>query len=369
MKTRLKQSENWFVQLRLLDVELTSVYCGLDYEFANIRCIKNSGEEVVFDCHRDRLWQLAMELGKLFANEHWSLVGITLEPADATAEQANSKPLYSLVDFYHHFVTPWMADAILDRQLSCYTQPLVSAQRLNQVVAQEYFLQLEDQDRESVHARDLFSFAQQYGLHENLHWATVENCFTHCFEQAPGRKALVSVDPCNFYRPEYLWTEILEALAENAYDGNPVVFEISMNAAYDPRMVGQFANRIRQYGFQLALNEWGQPNNSNLSLNLVRPKYVKISRELTKRAPSDPSCQKLVAGMVNTAKDLEMLVIAEGIENQEERDCAIESGFDWLQGNHLGEPVVAHPSHTSSGLFLQARSLQVENRTLFGRCQ
>jgi EAL domain-containing protein (putative c-di-GMP-specific phosphodiesterase class I) len=48
--------------------------------------------------------------------------------------------------------------------------------------------------------------------------------------------------------------------------------------------------------------------------------------------------QKLVGSMAALCRDMGIIVVAEGIETSEERDCILELGCDLLQGYRFARP-------------------------------
>ena len=53
--------------------------------------------------------------------------------------------------------------------------------------------------------------------------------------------------------------------------------------------------------------------------------------------------QKVVRSMTALSKDMGMVVVAEGVETTEERDCLVELGCDLLQGFLFAKPGRAFP--------------------------
>ena len=60
--------------------------------------------------------------------------------------------------------------------------------------------------------------------------------------------------------------------------------------------------------------------------------------QLVRGVDADPIKQKLVASMTGLCKELGILVVAEGVETQNERDALAKLGCDLLQGFLIGRP-------------------------------
>lgn len=104
----------------------------------------------------------------------------------------------------------------------------------------------------------------------------------------------------------------------------------------------RFANSIlrglRDKGVALALDDFGA-GYSNFSYILsLDPDVVKIDRELVAGAVIGSKQQKLLASLTSLCRDQGAMVIAEGIETEEELQAVIASGIPLAQGYYLGRP-------------------------------
>jgi EAL domain-containing protein (putative c-di-GMP-specific phosphodiesterase class I) len=93
---------------------------------------------------------------------------------------------------------------------------------------------------------------------------------------------------------------------------------------------------------------------SNLKRILdLQPKIVKLDRELIVNLDRNPRQQKLVSGIVRMCVDLDALVVAEGIETDEEFCVLREIGVHYGQGYLFARPAYPMPQITwppSSGV-------------------
>jgi EAL domain-containing protein (putative c-di-GMP-specific phosphodiesterase class I) len=70
----------------------------------------------------------------------------------------------------------------------------------------------------------------------------------------------------------------------------------------------------------------------------LEPEVVKADMSLVRGIESSPVKQKLLGAIVALANDLQIRLIAEGIETPAERDCVTALGADALQGYLLAKP-------------------------------
>jgi PAS domain S-box-containing protein len=73
----------------------------------------------------------------------------------------------------------------------------------------------------------------------------------------------------------------------------------------------------------------------------LAPSHVKLDRALVARIDTDPARQALVAGLVHFATEIEVMLIAEGVETEAERQVLLRLGVHVGQGYLLGRPAPA----------------------------
>jgi len=73
----------------------------------------------------------------------------------------------------------------------------------------------------------------------------------------------------------------------------------------------------------------------------LAPSHVKLDRALVARIDDDPARQALVTGLVHFAREIEVMLIAEGVETASERDTLLKLGVNVGQGYFFGRPAPA----------------------------
>ena len=118
-----------------------------------------------------------------------------------------------------------------------------------------------------------------------------------------------------------------------------VVLEITERAALDrvkdvqPRIL-----TLREMGYRIALDDLGAGYAGLNSFAQLQPDVVKLDMSLVRDVNREPTKFRLVRSMVKLCGELGMLVVAEGIENERERDSLLEAGCDLLQGYLFARP-------------------------------
>ncbi|MFW5741424.1 MAG: EAL domain-containing protein [Myxococcota bacterium] len=100
---------------------------------------------------------------------------------------------------------------------------------------------------------------------------------------------------------------------------------------------------LRGVGFRIAVDDLGAGYAGLTSLATLQPEIVKIDMSLIRDVHTDSTRRRLVKSLTGACKEMDILVVAEGIETAEERDTVVELGCDLLQGFRFARPGRAFP--------------------------
>ena len=96
---------------------------------------------------------------------------------------------------------------------------------------------------------------------------------------------------------------------------------------------------IQKWGGRFALDDFGTGYNSEYALLAIQPDIVKIDRSITNGCDKDISRRMIIKNLVKLARTKQVLVLAEGVETEEEMKTVISCGVDLLQGYYLAHPL------------------------------
>ena len=102
--------------------------------------------------------------------------------------------------------------------------------------------------------------------------------------------------------------------------------------------VYNFCVKVRSYGLKVALDDFGS-GYSNFSHILHLPvDYIKIDATLISNIDRDHNSRLMVETIVDLAKKLHVMTIAEFVSSKEILEVVTEIGVDYAQGYYLGKP-------------------------------
>lgn len=96
--------------------------------------------------------------------------------------------------------------------------------------------------------------------------------------------------------------------------------------------------RLRGLGFRIALDDLGAGYSGLSSFATLQPEVVKYDMSLVRGVEGSPTRRKVISSMTGLFAEMEMQVVAEGVETEAERDTLIELGVDLLQGYLFAKP-------------------------------
>ena len=145
--------------------------------------------------------------------------------------------------------------------------------------------------------------------------------------------------PNAVYRPETCIRATLEAAERFQFPTGRILFEVTEGERVDDpkHLIGIFAEYHR-HGFKVAIDDFGA---GYAGLNLLaefQPDYLKLDMALTRDVDKDRARRAIVRGVLSVAKELDIQVIAEGVESLGEYQCLRDLGVTLFQGYLFARP-------------------------------
>ena len=147
--------------------------------------------------------------------------------------------------------------------------------------------------------------------------------------------------PNAVYMPEACIQRTLQAAEEFGFPTERIIFEVTEGEEVQdrPHLVNIF-REYRRFGFQTAIDDFGA---GYAGLNLLaeyQPHIIKIDMDLVRGIDASHAKQAIVRGIVAICRELDVKVLAEGIETAAERDTLRGAGIDLMQGYLFCKPAL-----------------------------
>jgi EAL domain-containing protein (putative c-di-GMP-specific phosphodiesterase class I) len=148
----------------------------------------------------------------------------------------------------------------------------------------------------------------------------------------------------NLHPKDLLDDDLFAVTASLSRIAHRVVLEVTERAPLDGiRDVTSRVARLRDIGFRIAVDDIGAGYAGLSSIAQLEPDVVKIDMAMVRHIDVEPTKQKLVSAMAKLCQEMNVRVIAEGVETTAERDTLAALGCDLMQGYFFARPSLPFP--------------------------
>jgi EAL domain-containing protein (putative c-di-GMP-specific phosphodiesterase class I)/DNA-binding response OmpR family regulator len=194
-------------------------------------------------------------------------------------------------------------------------------------------------DRTTPEAR--FADARRWGLEAELTEAVIRRTLRDARDLPIGPAVSINIAP-------RLLLERPQILARATAADRSVIVELTEHEAVTDYAALRWA--IDRLEFEVAVDDAGSGYSSLRHILQLRPAYVKLDLSWVRELDRDPLRQALVAALAHFAASAGCLIVAEGVETQEELEAVITLGIPLGQGYFFAMPSrVATIAHASDG--------------------
>jgi EAL domain-containing protein (putative c-di-GMP-specific phosphodiesterase class I) len=133
---------------------------------------------------------------------------------------------------------------------------------------------------------------------------------------------------------------VTQVLAETGVDPSGMILELTETMFLEdtPRVLAVLED-IRGLGINLCLDDFGAGYSCLIYLKRFPFSVVKIDRSFMADIASDPGTRTIVAAIIHLSHELNLSVVAEGIETQQQLEHVRALGADRVQGYFLSRPL------------------------------
>lgn len=157
------------------------------------------------------------------------------------------------------------------------------------------------------------------------------------------RDAVISINASVKELADPVWLDgLLDMVRAAGVPPGQLEIEVTETAVMEnlDRTAGVLAH-LRASGVKVAIDDFGAGYASLSYLKHLPADLIKIDQGFIRDLADSRRSRHIVAAVINLAHDLEMEVVAEGVENATTADILVEIGCDIGQGWHFGRPMDA----------------------------
>jgi diguanylate cyclase (GGDEF)-like protein/PAS domain S-box-containing protein len=230
--------------------------------------------------------------------------------------------------------------ALDEDRLVLHAQPVVETAS-GAMTQHELLIRMLDLDGALIEPGRFLPIAERYGLIREIdRWVIGKAIAMLGQERAGGRTPVVEINLSgqSLGDPD-LAEHVRQALAAAEVDPRQLIFEVTETAAIGNIAAARgCAQRLGALGCRFALDDFGAGFGSFYYLKHLPFDFIKIDGEFVRSCTVDPTDRLVVRAVVELARGMSKLTIAEFVGDAQTLAVLRELGVDYVQGFHLGKP-------------------------------
>jgi len=236
--------------------------------------------------------------------------------------------------------------AVEQQEFRLHYQPIINLQT-NKIVGFESLVRWQHPERGIVPPTEFIPIAEETGLILPLgEWVLRESCrqLREWQEENPSNSNLtMSVNlSCKQFIQADLAEQIGDILRETKVKAENLRLEVTESYLIEDNETAiTIMNRLHALGVKLSIDDFGTGYSSLSYLHRLPVHYLKIDRSFVSRMQTNPENAEIVRTIIMLAKNLNIEVIAEGIETIEQSQHLKNLDCNFGQGFLFSHPVIA----------------------------
>ena len=228
---------------------------------------------------------------------------------------------------------------VTEQSYDVYFQPIVEVGKQKLLGCESLFRAFRGSEREQVSTEAFFRYADRHSLTQQLdalsRQKALENYAGHSAE------SLLFLNLESVLVPFYMEhrNQLLEELSRAGVPPEQIVLELNEKKEIADTTLREFAEFFQAQGFLIAIDDMGERNSNLNRLSIVQPDIVKIDRYMVSCIHKDTYKQIIVRSIADMCRQLGVVVIAEGVECEEEIHICMSMGIRFYQGYYFSRAV------------------------------
>lgn len=226
-----------------------------------------------------------------------------------------------------------------EKSYDVYFQPIIEVGKQKLLGCESLFRAFCGSEREQVSTEAVFRYADRQSLTQKLdalsRQKALENYAGHTADSLLFLNLESRLVP--FYMEHR--NQLLEELGHAGVPPEQIVLELNEKKEVADTTLREFVEFFQSQGFLIAIDDMGERNSNLNRLSIVQPDIVKIDRYMVSGIHQDTYKQIIVRSIADMCRQLGVVVIAEGVECEEEIYTCVDIGIRFFQGYYFSKAV------------------------------
>ncbi|MCG8313089.1 MAG: EAL domain-containing protein [Pseudomonadales bacterium] len=237
-----------------------------------------------------------------------------------------------------------LKSAIEQNELQLYFQPQMNLKE-NTVTGAEVLIRWIHSEHGFIPPDEFIPLAERTGVIQPLTYWICENAFAALdrFKQQ-GFNLSLSINISARNLQDRLFQSTILQMAEKAQlSTKEFILELTETAVMvNPEEALEMLNALSRTGITLSIDDFGTGYSSLSYLKRLPVKEIKIDRTFVMDMAKNQDDKVIVDTTLQMAHNLGLIVVAEGIEDQDTLSHLTQLGCDYAQGYHIARPMPEH---------------------------
>lgn len=249
--------------------------------------------------------------------------------------------IMNIIDRKSNFINDEIiATAIEKKQFKMFYQPKIAI-KTNKMIGLESLVRWERPNHGLIAPDFFIPKAEESGLIIPLTYWIIRNVFNQYAAWKKGKiilKLAINL-PSGILTDLIFPNELIKLTNEFHVNPKHICFEITEAAAMNQAdIILEVLTRIRLKGFSLAIDDFGTGYSSLVELQRMPFTELKIDKSFVSDVTTNKLNLNIVRSVINLAKNMNLLTVAEGVETQVVFNKLNEIGCDIAQGYLISQP-------------------------------
>lgn len=256
-----------------------------------------------------------------------------------TTDFGDFSEVRSLTYWIRLFENKDIIEAIESGRITTHFQPIVRNRTL-ELYGREALSRAYDEEGNVIMPDRLFNMSKELDLLFNLDRQCRIAAIRSGNEAGPFQgKLFINFIPTVIYDPKVCLITTHEAVDQSWLKPEDIVFEVvESEFVEDYEHLATILNVYREKGYKTALDDIGSGYSTLAAFDRLKTDYVKVDMSVIRDIHKNKSHQTYLNQVLALKKNHDVMIIAEGIETEEEYNYLKGTEVDLLQGYYCGKP-------------------------------
>jgi diguanylate cyclase (GGDEF)-like protein len=238
-----------------------------------------------------------------------------------------------------------LRQAVEREEFVLYFQPKADVQS-SRIVGAEALLRWKHPEQGMISPARFVPIAEETGLIAEIgQWALRAACVEAKAWSKAGYPVNVAINvSAGQFKQRKVWLAVRAALERSGLEPSQMVLELTESMLMENADESiDMLNELKEMGVRLAVDDFGAGYSSLTYLSKFPVDELKIDQAFVKGLPDQRQSAAIIGAVVGLARELDLKVVAEGVESKAQLDYLRQRGCDQYQGYLCSRPVPPAP--------------------------